>query len=144
MTYKFPSSNHNLDRVMRPEQFNKVVEAITARRYSWACVLILGFAGYNPLHYIPYRTYIRLVKESRQLEAANESQASQIEMEEELSENNYEHTNLSQSFKIDDLGYLETLNHKQASPQGGSFQHWLNNNARKYLPVRLQSLLRDR
>ncbi|NEQ28069.1 MAG: HetP family heterocyst commitment protein, partial [Microcoleus sp. SIO2G3] len=29
---------------------------------SWACVLILRSAGYNPLHYLPYRTYARLVK----------------------------------------------------------------------------------
>ncbi len=50
---------------MTPEQFNQVVEAILSGKYSWACVLILRFAGYNPLHYIPYRTYNRLMKENR-------------------------------------------------------------------------------
>lgn len=49
---------------MTQEQFNRVVEAIVEGKYSWACVLILRFAGYNPLHYIPYRTYKRLLKEN--------------------------------------------------------------------------------
>lgn len=53
-----------LDRVMTYEQFTQVVDAILAGKYSWACVLILRFAGYNPLHYIPYRTYNRLEKEN--------------------------------------------------------------------------------
>lgn len=58
------NSSSKLDRVMTPEQFTQVVEAILAGKYSWACVLILRFAGYNPLHYIPYRTYNRLMKEN--------------------------------------------------------------------------------
>ena len=52
------------DRFMNEQQFEKVVEAILAGRYSWACVLILQSAGYNPLHYIPYRTYNRLLKDN--------------------------------------------------------------------------------
>lgn len=53
-------------RIMSPEEFTQVVEAILQGKYSWACVLILRSAGYNPLHYIPYRTYKRLLKEHRQ------------------------------------------------------------------------------
>ncbi len=48
---------------MSEEQFTEVVDAIVSGKYSWACVLILRFAGYNPLHYIPYRTYNRLMKD---------------------------------------------------------------------------------
>ena len=48
---------------MSEEQFNQVINAILAGKYSWACVLTLQFAGYDPLHYIPYRTYNRLMKE---------------------------------------------------------------------------------
>jgi hypothetical protein len=48
------------------EQFTQVIEAILAGKYSWACVLMLRFSGHNPLHYIPYRTYNRLVKEDLQ------------------------------------------------------------------------------
>lgn len=55
--------NSKLDRTMTEEQFTQVVDAILDGKYSWACVLILRFAGYNPLHYIPYRTYNRLMKE---------------------------------------------------------------------------------
>lgn len=55
----------NLDTTVKAQQFDKVVEAIIAGKYSWACVLMLRFAGYNPLHYIPYRTYNRLLKENQ-------------------------------------------------------------------------------
>ena len=53
------------DKVMNPEQFERVMTAIMDGKYSWACVLILRFAGYNPAHYIPYRTYKRLIKSNR-------------------------------------------------------------------------------
>ena len=58
-------SDSKLKRVMTTEQFNQIVEAITSGKYSWACVLILRFAGYNPLDYIPSRTYSRLIKENQ-------------------------------------------------------------------------------
>lgn len=51
---------------MTDDQFNQIVEAIISGKYSWACLLILRFAGYNPLHYIPYRTYNRLMKLNRE------------------------------------------------------------------------------
>ena len=66
MSQNFCSSNSQLDQVMAPEQFNQIVEAILVGKYSWACVLILRFAGYNPLHYLPYRTYKQLMKDNRQ------------------------------------------------------------------------------
>lgn len=50
---------------MSAEQFDQVVTAIVEGKYSWACVLILRCAGYNPAHYLPYRTYKRLIKENR-------------------------------------------------------------------------------
>lgn len=53
-----------MNRSMTEDQFCQVVDAILNGKYSWACVLILQFAGYNPLHYIPYRTYNRLMKEN--------------------------------------------------------------------------------
>jgi hypothetical protein len=54
------------DRAMKPEQFDQVIAAILSGKYSWACVLILSFSGYNPLHYIPYRTYNRIIKDNMQ------------------------------------------------------------------------------
>lgn len=64
MNYQPNYVNGQGDKVMTPEQFNQIVEAILDGKYSWACVLILSFAGYNPLHYIPYRTYNRLIKDN--------------------------------------------------------------------------------
>ena len=48
------------------EQLDQVLEAILAGKYSWACFLMLRFVGYDPLSYLPYRTYNRLIKENRQ------------------------------------------------------------------------------
>lgn len=63
------------DRAMNPDQFDRVVRAIVEGKYSWACVLILRFAGYNPAHYIPYRTYKRLIKENRIEQGADRAAA---------------------------------------------------------------------
>lgn len=57
--------NSPMKHVITEEQFSQVVEAILNGKYSWACLLILRFSGYNPLHYMPYRTYNRLIKENR-------------------------------------------------------------------------------
>ncbi|MFN9175109.1 MAG: HetP family heterocyst commitment protein [Synechocystis sp.] len=58
-----PHAN-NQSKIMNDQQLDEVIGAILAGKYSWACVLILKFAGYNPLHYIPYRTYHRIVKDN--------------------------------------------------------------------------------
>ena len=52
-------------RVITTEQFEEIIDAIVCGKYSWACVLILRSANYNPLHYIPYRTYKRLIKNNQ-------------------------------------------------------------------------------
>ncbi|MBD2136772.1 HetP family heterocyst commitment protein [Anabaena sp. FACHB-1237] len=66
MNYQTYSHNHR-HNIMTPEQFNEITEAITNGRYSWACVLILRYIGYNPIHYIPQRTYSRLIQKNRLL-----------------------------------------------------------------------------
>jgi hypothetical protein len=64
MNSPLPKETGKPEKVMTTEQFDRVVEAILAGKYSWACVLILRFAGYNPLQYVPYRTYNRLIKDN--------------------------------------------------------------------------------
>ena len=56
---------HSKNRIITQEQYRQIVEAIEARKYSWACLLILRFAGDNPRLYIPYRTVNRLIKENQ-------------------------------------------------------------------------------
>lgn len=67
MRYQSHSSQSSFQNKITTEQLNQIIEAITDGRYSWACVLILRFVGYNPLHFIPQRTYSRLIKENRQV-----------------------------------------------------------------------------
>ena len=76
MNQTFVSSDTKIDKVMTEEQFNQIVAAILGGKYSWACVLILRFAGYNPLHYLPYRTYKRLMKDNAQPKKINKVQKS--------------------------------------------------------------------
>lgn len=65
-------------KAMDAEQFEQVVKAIVEGKYSWACVLILRFAGYNPAHYIPYRTYKRLIKENRRAKTIEQGKPTEI------------------------------------------------------------------
>jgi len=58
------SSTSNFESPITPEELNQILTAISNGRYSWACVLILRSMGYNPLHYIPQRTYSRIAKEN--------------------------------------------------------------------------------
>lgn len=114
MTYH---SQTRLDRVMTHEQFTQVVEAILAGKYSWACVLILRFAGYNPLHYIPYRTYNRLEKE-------NQPRKKHHPQPETHSQTLHSHSSNSLSIRehlaeIEELSDLETLS-EQTKLRGGN------------------------
>ncbi|BAS57765.1 MULTISPECIES: HetP family heterocyst commitment protein [Leptolyngbya] len=109
----FRNSSASLDRVMETEQFNQVIEAILAGKYSWACVLILQFGGYNPLHYIPYRTYNRIMKDHYQ---AGQKQAQTPD------------SNPQQPNPIKDLNYLEVVSEPRTRIKGGTFatlEQWL-------------------
>ncbi|MBH8576619.1 HetP family heterocyst commitment protein [Nostocaceae cyanobacterium CENA369] len=62
--------NTQTAKKINTEQIEQIVKAIIAGKYSWACVLILRFSGYNPIDYIPYRTYIRLLKNNCLVESS--------------------------------------------------------------------------
>jgi hypothetical protein len=51
----------------KEQAFADVIAAISEGKYSWACVLMLRASGYNPLHYMPYRTYNRIIKANLKL-----------------------------------------------------------------------------
>ncbi|MBG1241095.1 HetP family heterocyst commitment protein [Nostoc sp. NZL] len=116
----------NLDKTVKAQQFDKVVEAILAGKYSWACVLMLRFAGYNPLHYIPYRTYNRLLKENSKASRPNHQQSENIKMlkhaNDSISDSNVSSSCLS---KIKDLAYLEVVGKQKSEIRGGSLDQRL-------------------
>ncbi|MBW4645359.1 MAG: HetP family heterocyst commitment protein [Goleter apudmare HA4340-LM2] len=62
MTPEVSESNQPSEKIIETEQLEQIIKAVLAGKYSWACVLFLHFVGYNPIKYIPYRTYIRLLK----------------------------------------------------------------------------------
>jgi hypothetical protein len=110
----------NCNTAMNPQQFEQIVEAILAGKYSWACVLMLRIVGYNPLHYIPYRTYNRLLKENTQ---ASRTQAQKNQNQKATKPSMTKKSNINSSTtclsKIKDLGYLEVVS-KQTPEIGAS------------------------
>lgn len=121
MTFQFSDSKPKLDKAMTTEQFNQIIEAILAGKYSWACVLILRFAGYNPLHYIPYTTYIRLSKENRQAGAYNPHESLKTE----------EKRDFGSLKQLTELDRLETIEKDGAIVRGGGDRdRW------KYAPIK--------
>lgn len=77
----FKNPYSELVQAMSLEQFDAIVNAIIEGRYSWACVLILRAARYNPAHYIPYRTYKRLIRENRRVQTAEQRRELQVQPE---------------------------------------------------------------
>ncbi|MEO1559407.1 MAG: HetP family heterocyst commitment protein, partial [Cyanobacteria bacterium J06632_19] len=123
----------NLDKTIHSEQFDQVVEAILAGKYSWACVLMLRFAGYNPLHYIPYRTYNRLIKEHSP-KKSKPQQNENIKIAKQGS-NQRKDRNMSPSClnKIKDLAYLEVVGKQKTEIRGGAnIDKWLEIQVREY------------
>ncbi len=128
MNQEITSISNNSEKTIHPEKFDQVVEAILAGKYSWACVLILRFAGYNPLHYIPYRTYNRLLKENAQVRRVNQKSTEGIRIGKQSSENIIgSKANQSCLNQIKDLAYLEAVSKKQKTEvRGGNIHQWLD------------------
>ncbi|BAY11196.1 HetP family heterocyst commitment protein [Calothrix sp. NIES-2098] len=115
MNQEIPGISSKLKDSMHPEQFDQVVEAILAGKYSWACVLMLRFAGYNPLHYIPYRTYNRLLKENSLMSRSHSQQNPSMSLTKQSTEKRTD-TNISPNSlsKIKDVTYLEVVSKQKA------------------------------
>ena len=108
------SADSQLSKTMTEEQFDRVVDAIMSGKYSWACLLILRFAGYNPLHYIPHRTYNRLMKSYR------ESNPQQTEfLTADRSHSLAKRTTHKSSSKLRDLCYMEEVDRQSTKIKGG-------------------------
>ena len=113
------NQNNKKHKFMTEEQFEKIVDAVLAGKYSWACVLILQAGGYNPAHYIPYRTYNRLIKNNR-LGKQKEHQQDEANQSQELSQttsNDMDKKDLS--ITVRNLSYLEKVNQDEEKTSGG-------------------------
>ena len=125
MSQSLYNQKNQVTRSMSEQQFEEIVGAIVAGKYSWACVLILQTAGYNPLHYIPYRTYNRLIKDNRLNKTTQKERG-----EQKHSRNQVKSTQQSQkrssrkpSHKIQDLNYLEEVKNQPRKIKGGFQLH---------------------
>ncbi|WP_427159941.1 HetP family heterocyst commitment protein [Aliinostoc sp. HNIBRCY26] len=129
------TSINNPNKAVNPQQFDKVVEAILAGKYSWACVLMLRIAGYNPLHYIPYRTYNRLLKENSESGRAQQSHQSNGTM----GKSSETHTSSSCLSKIKDLAYFEVVGKQKTEIRGGSIDSWFAQKIYETQPIQFDS-----
>ena len=100
---------------MTEDQFDRVVDAIASGKYSWACLLILRFAGYNPLHYIPHRTYNRLMKSYRENKL---EQVEQIPVAHRNQDITAKKPKSDQ--KLRDLSYLKEIDRRSERVKGGT------------------------
>lgn len=81
MSQNIAGHNTQIGKKINTDQIEQIVKAIMAGKYSWACVLILRFGGYNPIDYIPYRTYIRLLKNNCLLNNSTPNQSDHDNLE---------------------------------------------------------------
>ena len=110
---------------MGEEEFSLIVDAILNGKYSWACVLILKNAGYEPVHYIPYRTLNRLIKENG-FPACAPSKGGQAR-------NLRSHRSATPrrtASSIRDLSYLELSARESKEIKGGYFAAWAHIDSR--------------
>ncbi|BAZ52558.1 heterocyst differentiation protein HetP [Nostoc sp. NIES-4103] len=131
--------SNNFNQKINPEQFDQIVEAILAGKYSWACVLILRLAGYNPLHYIPYRTYNRLLKENSQGNKFPQQCDESIKTA-QLSPNKKSDTNVATSClgKIKDIAYLDVVG-KKTEIRGSGLDELLTKQIHESQPIKSES-----
>ena len=121
MSQSFYNQKNQVTRTMTEQQFEEIVDAILGGKYSWACVLILQTAGYNPLHYIPYRTYNRLIKENCLNKTTQKEKGEQKHSRNQVKsmQQSQKRSSSKRSHKIEDLNYLEELNNQNQEVSGG-------------------------
>ena len=138
MTQQIPCSNSKFNKAISPEQLNEIVEAILDGKYSWACVLLLRFAGHNPLHYIPYRTYNRLLKENCQVARPTSGGQTNKTNQGNTTERTLSNGKVSKQHLsiVSDLAYLEEVSEEHSSVHGGRLNQLLNPSLQnvKWLP----------
>lgn len=120
MTQQISYSNSTYGKTIHPDQLTQILEAILAGKYSWACFLLLRCAGYNPIHYLPYRTYHRLVKEHCEHDQPSNPKTQNINLtyrdSQPKSNGAYAGKPLT---KITDLAYLEEVRDSHPQVRGG-------------------------
>ncbi|MDJ0647901.1 MAG: HetP family heterocyst commitment protein [Xenococcaceae cyanobacterium MO_188.B19] len=110
MSQHLIKSQTQLNKVIDPSKFELIVSAISSGKYSWACLLILRFTGYNPLHYIPYRTYSRLMKNNSQKTSVNQLQENYANQNQKsLTDQSTKVSSHQTSYQINDLSYSEIV-----------------------------------
>ncbi|WP_246564061.1 HetP family heterocyst commitment protein [Leptothoe spongobia] len=112
---------------MSEDELAIIIDAILNGKYSWACVLILKNAGYEPGHYIPYRTLNRLIKENGFPNCASSNQGQDRKSHPRRSTKR--EANHASARRIRDLNYMDLSVNDAKKVKGGHFAAWTNTQA---------------
>ncbi|NET30947.1 MAG: HetP family heterocyst commitment protein [Cyanothece sp. SIO1E1] len=121
--------------LVNSEQLNQIIEAIIAGKYSRACALLLKFVGYNPLHYIPYRTYSRAMKYDCGINNEKTYSSGNRPRQQPLDVDTRDLVTRKSASRIDDLSYLETVQDQHSAIRGGSHLLWLTEITSDLIPL---------
>lgn len=108
------------EKKLSAEQLTQITTAILEGKYSWACVLMLRCTGYDPLDYLPQRTYTRLIKENsyeRPLKHRKSKTSGSNSHSKFMAPDRANHSAWNE---IRDLEYLDALHDCSTSAQGGN------------------------
>ncbi|MFO5476534.1 MAG: HetP family heterocyst commitment protein, partial [Dolichospermum sp.] len=89
-------------------------------KYSWACVLMLRFVGYNPMHYIPYRTYNRILKENARTNRSTSQNNESLKIAKPTTDKSESNLTSGCLSKIKDIAYLEVGGKQKAEARANS------------------------
>lgn len=125
MNYRFSSAHQTYQSNLTQEEFDRITHAIMAGRYSWACVLILRFIGYNPLHYIPQRTYSRLIKDNEPSltpQTSHEQRRLEIVNTKTSLKNSHRGNAYSNFSQVENLEYLAAIDEQESTKLAAEFK----------------------
>lgn len=114
----YSSQQTSPDNTISDDKMEKIIDAVIDGKYSYACLIMLEEAGYDPTHYIPYRTYNRLQKQHQ----ANYQSAQKSTTKVTALRPNVAAQKIANS-SIADIDYVESVKGQEKGISGGYGAH---------------------
>ena len=95
------NTNNTLKIEIDIEKIEEIVQFILLGQYSLACFMFLQVIGRNPLDYIPYRTYNRLVKDKKAFQEIQQDKTQKSSVVSAMEENKIRKTRFTAKTQIE-------------------------------------------
>lgn len=107
----YANQKHQASTAIDSDVLERIIDAILDGKYSYACLMTLEATGYDPLQYIPYRTYNRLQKQRQAIcRTAHQRTVHQTTVSKVS----------SIGAKISDIEHVDSLSNRDRRIEGGS------------------------